>query len=475
MDKAEFRRKIKVIGGGGKGGGGEQYEIQFEFPDLPVDDLAESVYAILPSKLGDREYWADWAKSVAKIAQNVIARIQALIEENSKARQTFDRFLADLRRLINPGLTEEAAIEMLAQHIITRPVFEAVFEGYDFIQANPVSQAMQQVLERIDRHGMESETGELSRFYDSVRERVRLAKSDESKQEVIKHLYETFFKEGFKRLSERLGIVYTPVEIVDFILRSADAALQKHLGKRLSDAGVDILDPFTGTGTFLVRLLQLGVIDREDLERKFEEELHANEIVLLAYYIAGINIEAAYHALTGEFRPFPGIVLTDTFQMMEADQGHLEGGFKELGERAERQKRRRIKVIVGNPPYSVNDNPVPYPKLDARIETTYAKRSTATNKNSLYDSYVRAFRWASDRIGDEGVIAFVSNGGWLDGNTMDGFRACLEEEFAEVYVFNLRGNARTQGELRRMEAGNVFGEGSRTPVTITVLIKNLSE
>jgi predicted helicase len=278
---------------------------------------------------------------------------------------------------------------------------------------------------------------------------------------------------------ERLGIVYTPVEIVDFILHSADAALQEHFGTRLADKNVHILDPFTGTGTFPVRLIETGLIPADKLPYKYRHELHANEIVLLAYYIAAINIEESFHRVTGQdYEPFPGIVLTDTFQMSEPQNGDIDEGLPENHERADRQKARDIRVIVGNPPYSVgqdnaNDNNqnLSYPRLDGRIAATYAAYSTATNKNSLYDSYIRAFRWASDRIKDEGVICFVTNGGWVDGNTMDGFRKTLQDEFSDVYVFNLRGNQRTSGEISRKEGGKVFGSGSRSSVAITLLVK----
>ena len=207
--------------------------------------------------------------------------------------------------------------------------------------------------------------------------------------------------------------------------------------------------------------------------------LTANEIVLLAYYIAAINIEESFHRVTGQdYEPFPGIVLTDTFQMSEPQNGDIDEGLPENHERADRQKARDIRVIVGNPPYSVgqddagdNNQNLRYARLDGRIAATYVAHSTATNKNSLYDSYIRAFRWASDRIKDEGVICFVTNGGWVDGNTMDGFRKTLQDEFSDVYVFNLRGNQRTSGELSRKEGGKVFGSGSRTPVAVTLLVK----
>jgi len=264
---------------------------------------------------------------------------------------------------------------------------------------------------------VDSETEGLTAFYENVRERIRLAKSDKSKQDIIRNLYETFFHSAFPRMAERLGIVYTPIQVVDFILKSTDAALRKHFGQNLASHGVRILDPFAGTGTFLVRLIQSGLIEAEALRHKFGHELYANELVLLAYYIASVNIETAYQAVTGEYRPFGGMVLTDTFQMTE--KGDLVGQavLPENNARAERQLAQPIQVIIGNPPYSTgqrseNDSNknLAYSTLDGRIHDTYATKSVATNKNSLYDSYIRAIRWASDRIENRGIVAFVTNG-----------------------------------------------------------------
>ena len=375
-------------------------------------------------------------------------------------------------------MDREQAVEMLAQHVITKPVFDALFEGYAFTEHNPVSQSMQGILDVLKGQALEKDLDALEGFYASIRERVKGVNDPTARQKLIVELYDKFFKAAFPKMVERLGIVYTPVEVVDFIIRSADKALQEHFGCSLKDEGIHILDPFTGTGTFPVRMMESGLIPPDMLPLKYRYELHANEIVLLAYYIAAINIEEAYHRVTGKpYQPFPGICLTDTFQMNEND-GKIDIGLPENAERVEEQKRRDIRVIVGNPPYSVgqnnaNDNNqnLKYPNLDRRIAATYAAHSTATLKNSLYDSYIRAFRWASDRIGNKGVLCFVTNGAWLDSNTADGFRHELEKEFSAVYVFNLRGNQRTSGELSRREGGKIFGSGSRTPVAITLLIK----
>jgi len=479
-DDAEFRRRVKVIGEDRtKVDNQSEGQIVIDFPLVPIEDIEQAVYAAIPKKLGDREYWSEWAKDVARIAERLEARIRALLSKR-EAERAFNAYLKGLRKNINPSISEEEAIDMLVQHVITRPVFDALFEGHAFTRENPISQAMQRIIDVLDKHEVDAEVESLEKFYDNVRERVSLAKSDKSRQEVIKNLYETFFKEGFKKMADRLGIVYTPVEVVDFIVHSVDAALRRHFQASISDRGVQIIDPFTGTGTFLVRLLQSGLIRPEDLLHKYQHELHANEIVLLAYYIAAVNIESAFHAKAGQYLPFEGIVLTDTFQINEWDQGDIEGGFsKENTERVERQKRQPIRVVLGNPPYSVgqenaNDNNQnqKYPKLDERIAKTYAAQSSATNKNSLYASEIKALRWASDRIQNEGVVAFVTNGSFIDGNTADGLRKCLTQEFNHLYVFNLRGNTRTSGELGRREGKNIFGSGSRNTVAIVVLVKD---
>lgn len=474
---------VNVIGVGGGNEktdafGGEQ--LGFAFDPEELGKWQDAMFAKIVTKCGNRRYWEDWAKDIAEIADRHQMRIRALLEKPySKGKKAFDEFLKGVRKNLNPSVSQNDAIEMLAQHIITKPVFDALFEGYAFTSKNPVSQSMQKIMDILDAQALDKEHETLEGFYASVRERASGITDPKGRQKIIIELYDKFFKTAFPRMVERLGIVYTPVEIVDFILHSADAALQAHFGTRLADQNVHILDPFTGTGTFPVRLIETGLIPPDKLPYKYRHEMHANEIVLLAYYIAAINIEEAFHRVTGqEYEPFPGIVLTDTFQMNEPQTGDLDEGLPENHKRADQQKARDIRVIVGNPPYSVgqdnaNDNNqnLKYPKLDGRIAATYAAHSTATNKNSLYDSYIRAFRWASDRIKDEGIVCFVTNGGWIDGNTMDGFRKTLQDEFADVYVFNLRGNARTQGEQRRKEAGNVFDSGSRTPVAITLLIK----
>ena len=376
-------------------------------------------------------------------------------------RPPLPTFVAGLRHNLNDAITEDDAIEMLSQHLITRPVFDALFKNYAFTKHNPVSIAMQKMLDTLEDQALEKETATLDKFYASVRERASGIDNAEGRQRVVIELYDKFFRTAFPKMAERLGIVYTPVEPVDFIIHSVNEILQSEFGCSLSDKDVHIIDPFAGTGTFVARLLQSGLIRPADLLRKYQHELHANEIILLAYYIAAINIEETFHSLRlanrkkpandangDSYIPFEGIVLTDTFQLAESKGKMEEIMFPENNRRVKRQKQSPIRVVIANPPYSSgqtseNDSNknLKYPALDDRIRSTYAERSTATLKNSLYDSYVRAIRWASDRIADKGVIGFITNGSFIDGNAMDGLRACLADEFSGIYVFNLRGNA----------------------------------
>ncbi|WP_159983703.1 MULTISPECIES: type ISP restriction/modification enzyme [unclassified Novosphingobium] len=445
------------------------------------DEFSRAIMAKIVKKCGRRDYWEDWAGDIARIAQTHITRITALVEKpETPERLAFDGFLAEIRDDLNDSITKGEAVEMLAQHLITRPVFDALFDGYSFAQNNPVSKAMETVLATLNEHHLDKERESLNRFYASVHRRAKGITDADAKQKIIVELYDKFFRNAFPKMTERLGIVYTPVEVVDFIIHSVDEVLKSEFGQTLGSRGVHIIDPFTGTGTFITRLMQSGLIKPDELAYKFRNEIHANEIVLLAYYIAAINIEAVYHSLSGgDYQPFNGICLTDTFQLYEQERDLISDLMSDNSNRRTRQKALDIRVIVGNPPYSVgqssaNDNAAnfAYPTLDGRIRATYAANSSATNKNGLYDSYIRAIRWASDRIGDAGVVAYVSNASWLDTNTFDGLRRCLVEEFASIHVFNLRGNARTSGEARRKEKDNVFGQGSRTPVAITILVKN---
>tara|TARA_R110002111_G_scaffold262650_2_gene339723 strand:+ start:1438 stop:6402 length:4965 start_codon:yes stop_codon:yes gene_type:complete len=488
---------IQVIGiGGGSGeddGSGSDgdskpkvREVQgaFAFPQL--DEWKDAIYAKMVKKVGDRAYWATWATDIARIAEQHITRIKALVKDkDAPYADDFARFLKSLQDSLNPAVTADEAVEMLAQHLITRPVFDALFAHYAFTKHNPVSQSMQSMIDKLDEQSLSKEAETLEKFYASVRDRAAGLDNAEARQRVIIELYDEFFRNAFPRMHDRLGIAYTPVEIVDFIIHSVQGILKSEFDSSLGDPNVHIIDPFTGTGTFLVRLLQSKLISPEDMQRKFQKELHANEIVLLAYYIAAINIEETYHGLACSnkndttYEPFDGIVLADTFQLYESKQGQIEGTFPENSKRAKRQQQSPIRVVITNPPYSANQGDanknnqnLEYPALDARIGDTYAARSTATNKNSIYDSYIRAIRWASDRIDENGVIGFVTNGHFIDGNAMDGLRNCLTNEFTSIYVFNLRGNTRTSGDVAKREGGQTFGPACRATVAIILLVKN---
>lgn len=466
----------------------EQLAIQFE-------ELQSTFYAKMVQKVGDKRYWEQWAKDIAHTAEEHIARIKKLIKEDGKHKKAFDEFIKGLRKNINPSVSEQEAIEMLSQHIITKPVFEALFENYSFVQNNPISQSMQKVMELLDDEVTDEENEKLQKFYDSVRRRVEGIDNGEGKQKVIVELYDKFFKSAFPKVVEKLGIVYTPVEVVDFIIHSVGYILKKDFDRSISDENVHVLDPFTGTGTFIARLLQSGLIKKEDLVRKYTKELHANEIVLLAYYIASINIENIYHDLSNDgdnYRAFDGICLTDTFQLGEDENSDklFSDMFPQNSKRVIEQKKTPLRVIIGNPPYSVgqkskNDiaqNQV-YPILDSKISNLYVKESLNVDSNSkslkkfYYDPYIKAFRWGTDRLDTEngGIICFVTNGGWLQSNSLNGFRKSIEKEFNSIYVFNLRGNQISSGELSRKEGGKIFGSGSRTPITITLLVKNPSK
>ena len=453
--------------------------------ELTIDfgEYENVIYAKLVDKVGDRMYWENWAKEVGDIAKKFISRINSAIASGEYAAD-FAAYLDSLRKNINPYVDEQQAIEMLAQHMITKPVFDALFNDYEFVKNNSISASMERMLAILHADAFEKDTEVLQRFYESVSRNISDIDNLQGKQTIIKNLYEKFFKGAFPTTVEQLGIVYTPVECVDFIIKSVDSLLRKEFHTSLTEKDVHILDPFTGTGTFIARLLQSGLIKPEDLERKYTQEIFCNEIVLLAYYIADVNIEAVFHDLTHRqsYLSFDNICLTDTFQLAEpGNEVPFTEFFKDNAENVSRQKHAPIRVIIGNPPYSVgqkstNDNAAnqSYPTIDNRILSTYANESTANLTKALYDSYIKAFRWASDRIPKDqgGIVAYISNGAWLDGNACDGFRRCLEKEFSSIYVFNLRGNQRTSGELSRKEGGKIFGAGSRTPISITFLVKN---
>ena len=440
--------------------------------------------------MGNRRYLEDWPADVQQLAEHHIHWIQNLIaDKQSPLAKSFKKYVRSLQHNINSDIDDQQATEMLAQHIITKPIFEALFSQYSFVKDNPVSRAMEDMIQQMLAAGFNQEQAALEPFYESVRLRATGIDNAAAKQQFIVTLYNNFFRTSFRKTTERLGIVFTPVEIVDFIVNSVDDAIRKYFpGKKLSDPNVHILDPFTGTGTFITRTLahfkkqmDAGEITLADIQRKYMHELHANEIVLLSYYIAAVNIEATFGDINGDqpYVPFDGIVLTDTFESGEQEATLSDDMFGGNNKRLRKQQQVPITVIISNPPYSAgrksqNDftQNVHYPVLEKRIAETYVKGSVAGYSKGAYDSYVKALRWASDRLGNRGVIGFVTNGAFIDSKSTDGLRRALYSEFNHLYIFNLRGDQRTLGEQSRKEGGKIFGSGSRAPIAISILVKD---
>ena len=456
-----------------------QGTLQFGRDELMEDALK----ARIVKRVGNTREWSDWAKDVAEVCKVQIDHLNNVIDDPTrhKARKAFDDFMGDLKVTINDSISRDDAVEMLGQHIVTAPIMDALFSDYPFIEQNPIGKALTTMISALDRSEMEASQKRLKEFYDSVKYRARNVKTTAERQIVVRELFDKFFAYAFKKQQEKLGIVYTPEEVVDFINHSVADLLTKEFKQSLGDEGVHVLDPFTGTGTFMTRLMQSGLIPTDKLKHKFENELHANEIVPLAYYIASMNMETMYHDITGdpEYKPNNVMVLADTFADTKQETIECKTDLSVNRERMTKQRESDIRIIIGNPPYSVGQESANdenqnehYPELDARLASTYVAGTQSSNKNKLYDSYIRAYRWASDRIGDRGIIGFVTNAGWIDSNSADGMRKCIAKEFNSIYVYHLKGNARTQGEQRRKEKDNVFGEGSRAPVAIVLLVKN---
>lgn len=410
----------------------------------------------------------EWDETVGEICQEQIKCIRKVLDESPSSQKAFEGFRTELKETLNGELSDNEIVELLGQYVVIKPILNAVFEDFPFAEKNPISKAMDEMLESLDKEGMKKATSLLKSFYEAIRLRMKNVKTDAEKQTLIKELFEKFFKYASPKQQEKLGIVYTPIEIVDFINQSVADVLKREFNTDITDEGVHILDPFAGTGTFLARMIETGIIPQNRLKRKFESELHSNEIMPLAYYVASMNLESIYYercpvAEPSQYKPNRVMICTDTF----ADNQKTEV----LG--------TDIRVIVGNPPYSVGQSSANddnqnehYESLDNRIATTYVAKTKATLKRSLYDSYIRAYRWATDRIGDRGVIGFVTNAGWIDSNSANGMRKCMAEEFSSIYIWHLKGNQRTVGEQSRKEGGKVFGHGSRAPVSVVILVKN---
>lgn len=463
----------------GEGGeiaiGVEQVELPLVISGSP--EFRDAILSRVVDKYSNPRYWEQWADRVREIAERHEARIRALLADPGfGVRPQFDRFLAGLRSNLNDGVTEDEAIGMLSQHLVSKPVFDALFDGHAFVERNPVSLAMQGVIDSLRDKGLEKETEGLERFYRDVRIRAEGVTTAVGKQQIIKELYERFLKKAVPDKTRSLGIVYTPTQVADYIIRSVEDVLKADFDASLADAGVHVIDPFVGTGTFITRLMQSGLVEPDALRRKYEDgEIHANEIMLLSYYVAMVNIEAVYQEVVGgdESTPFSGGVLTDTFQAYEPGAPMDDVLFLSNNKRIERQKGLDIRVVIGNPPWSRNNNRA-YPGIDGRVRDTYSARSSVHNLNPLADPYVKAIRWVSDLIQETdngGIVAFVTNGGFIASNAFDGFRKAVAEEFDAVYCYNLRGNQRTAGEKSRQEGGKVFGSGSRASVGILMLVK----
>lgn len=457
--------------------------------DLEWDKFEGAIFGKIVQKVGDRKYLENWSADVAKIAQRQISWIKnKLKDKKDPITIEFKKFISSLQHNINESIDENQAAEMLSQHLITKPIFEALFDEYSFVNSNPVSSAMENIVKELENAGFAKEQENLEPLYESVKMRAEGIERAEDKQKIIITLYDKFFSTAFKSTTERLGIVFTPIEVVDFIVKSVDDVLNTHLGKTLSSENVHIMDPFTGTGTFIVRTLSYlkeqlisGKIKKEDVIRKYSQELHANEIVLLSYYIAAINIESTFDEITGKdlgYTPFEGIVLTDTFESTEIPDTLDDEYFGSNDERLKRQQEVPITVIIGNPPYSArqesenDDNKnISYTNLDEQIREDYAQYTNVRNKNTLYDSLFRAFKWSTNRLKDKGVIAYITNSSFIDSQTTSGIRKDLFEQFNYIYVLNLRGAVRGKlGIDATKEGGNIFD--ILTGVSINIFIKD---
>ncbi|GAA7535162.1 hypothetical protein ckin32_04940 [Helicobacter pylori] len=495
VDEATFREKIKIFGSDDASNPDDEEELQKDkteqsdpkeaqktlFDAILLQDLANAVYNVMPTKLGDRNYWENFAKKTGNIAKTLNNRLKELFGKNP---EIFDNFLTSLRGNIHQNIKEEEALDMIISHIITKPIFDAIFG--DNIQ-NPIAKALDKMVLKLSDLGLEGETKDLKNLYESVKTEAARAKSQKSQQELIKNLYNTFFKEAFSKQSQKLGIVYTPIEVVDFILRATNGILKKHFNTDFNDKNITIFDPFTGTGSFIARLLskENDLISDEALKEKFLNHLFAFDIVLLSYYIALINITQAAQNRDSSLKNFKNIALTDSLDYLEEknDKGAfpLFADLKENKEIKTTLADQKIQVIIGNPPYSSgakseNDNNqnLSHLKLEKWVYETYGKNSTAKVGVTTRDTLIHSIRMASDLLKDKGVLGFVVNGSFIDSKSADGFRKCVAQDFSRLYVLNLRGNQRTSGEVSKKEGGKIFDSGSRATVAVIFFVKDKS-
>ncbi len=479
VDEATFKEKIKIFG---SDDGKNHNDEKTLFDAILLQDLADAMYNVMPTKLGDRNYWENFTKKTGNIARTLNNRLKMIFEKNP---EIFHGFLTSLRENIHQNIKEDEALDMITSHIITKPIFDAIFG--DNIK-NPIAKALDKMVQKLSTLGLEGETKDLKNLYESVKTEAAHAKSQKSQQELIKNLYNTFFKEAFRKQSEKLGIVYTPIEVVDFILRATNGILKKHFNTDFNDQSITIFDPFTGTGSFIARLLskENALISDEALKEKFQKNLFAFDIVLLSYYIALINITQAAQNRDGSLKNFKNIALTDSLDIYEEKSAKgVIPGFEDLIENQEiktTMEKQNIRVIIGNPPYSAgakseNDNNqnLSHPKLEKLVREKYGKNSASRSVGkATRDTLIQSIRMASDVVKDKGVVGFVVNGSFIDSKSADGFRKCVAKEFAHLYVLNLRGNQRTSGEVSRKEGGKIFDSGSRATVAIVFFVKDKS-
>ncbi len=478
VDEATFKEKIKIFGSDDNK---KQDDEKTLFDAILLQDLADAVYNVMPTKLGDRNYWENFTKKTGNIARTLNERLKMIFDKNP---EIFHGFLNSLRDNIHQNIKEDEALDMITSHIITKPIFDVLFG--DNIQ-NPIAKALDKMVEKLSTLGLEGETKDLKNLYESVKTEATHAKSQKSQQELIKNLYNTFFKEAFKKQSEKLGIVYTPIEVVDFILRATNGILKKHFNTDFNDKNITIFDPFTGTGSFIARLLskENNLISDEALKEKFQKNLFAFDIVLLSYYIALINITQAAQNRDSSLKNFKNIALTDSLDYLEEKNAKgVIPFFEDLKENKEIKTTlvgQNIRVIIGNPPYSSgakseNDNNqnLLHPKLEKWVYEKYGKNSTAKVGNTTRDTLIQSIRMASDVVKDKGVVGFVVNGSFIDSKSADGFRKCVAQEFVHLYVLNLRGNARTSGEERKKQGDGIFDSGSRATIAIIFFVKDKS-
>ncbi|WRA07992.1 DEAD/DEAH box helicase [Helicobacter pylori] len=478
VDEATFKEKIKIFG---SDDGNKQNDEKTLFDAILLQDLADAMYNVMPTKLGDKNYWENFTKKTGNIARTLNNRLKNILDKNP---EFFHGFLTSLRENIHQNIKEWEALDMITSHIITKPIFDALFG--DNIK-NPIAKALDKMVQKLSTLGLEGETKDLKNLYESVKTEAVHAKSQKSQQELIKNLYNTFFKEAFKKQSEKLGIVYTPIEVVDFILRATNGILKKHFNTDFNDQNITIFDPFTGTGSFIARLLskENALISDEALKEKFQKNLFAFDIVLLSYYIALINITQAAQNRDSSLKNFKNIALTDSLDYLEekTNKGALPlyEDLKENKDIKDTLTGQNIRVIIGNPPYSSgakseNDNNqnLIHPKLEKWVYETYGKNSTVPMQvgKTTRDTLIQSIRMASDVVKDKGVVGFVVNGSFIDSKSADGFRKCVAKEFSHLYVLNLRGNQRTSGEVSRKEGGKIFGSGSRATIAIIFFVKD---